>query len=107
MWTASGGANYAGKPRPVVIVQDDAFDLTESVTICGLTTGVTEALIFRLAIEPTVGNGLKAESRLMVDKITTVSRSKLGKRLGELDSAQMVQINRAIAVFLGLTGSAR
>ena len=40
--TVAGGKDYAGKPRPVVIVQDDRFDATNSITICAFTTDATE-----------------------------------------------------------------
>jgi len=74
IWTVSGGADYAGKPRPAVIVQDDHFD-TDSVTLCPFTTDPTDAPLFRLLIEPGPGNGLDVPSRIMVDKVTTVRRS--------------------------------
>src|SRR5881392_1492655 len=102
IWTAAGGKDYAGKPRPVVIVQDDRFDATDSVTLCAFTTDPTEAPLFRLAIDPAAENGLDAPSRLMVDKITTVARSKLGRRIGRLADTDMLRLNRAIVVFLGL-----
>lgn len=101
IWTLSG-RGYAGKPRPAVIVQDDRFDATASVTICAFTTDATEAPLFRLTIEPDGHNGLRQTSRLMVDKITTVSKSRLGERVGRLPSPELVRLNRAIAVFLGL-----
>ena len=104
VWTASGGPGYAGKPRPVVIVQDDRFDATDSVTVCGFTTDPTEAPLFRLPIDPAAENGLDASSRLMVDKITTVARDKLGRRIGRLADTDMLRLNRAIVVFLGLAG---
>jgi mRNA interferase MazF len=99
---AAAGSGYAGKPRPVVIVQDDRFDGTNSVTICTMTTDPTEAPLFRLAIEPDQVNGLPEPSSLMVDKITTVPRSKLGEWIGRLDDGDMVRLNRAVLVFLGL-----
>jgi mRNA interferase MazF len=68
VWTAAGGKDYAGKPRPVVIVQSDAFDATESVTVCGLTTNPTEAPLARPVIEPNETNGLEVTCRLMADK---------------------------------------
>lgn len=72
IWTVSGGKDYAVKPHPVVILQDDGFDATNSVTVCAFTTDPTEAPLFRLAIEPNERNGLCAPCRLMVDKITAV-----------------------------------
>lgn len=101
VWTVSG-AGYAGKPRPAVILQDDSFDATASVTICVFTTDNTDAPLFRLLVEPTDGNGLLSTCRLMADKVTTVDKSKLGKRIGRLDDADIVRLNRAILVFLGL-----
>ena len=85
IWTVGGGRDYAGKPRPVVIVQDDSFDATNSITICAFTTDETEAPLFRLPVEPNDRNGLLATSRLMVDKITTVPKSKVGAQIGRLD----------------------
>jgi len=107
IWTIAGGADYAGKPRPAVVVQDDAFDATASLTICAFTTDPTEAPLFRVPIEPSERNGLQQLSRLMIDKITTVPKTKVGSRVGSLDDEDLVRLNRAIMVFLGLAGSAK
>lgn len=107
IWTVSGGPGCAGKPRPVVIVQDDNFDATASITICAFTTDATEAPLFRLPVTPHAGNGLRSPCRLMVDKLTTVPKSKLGERIGQLGDEDMVRLNRAIAMFLGLAASSR
>src|SRR3954451_2086112 len=107
VWTVAGGKDYAGKPRPVVIVQDDAFDATGSITICAFTTDQTEAPLFRLPIEPNERNGLRSASRLMVDKITTVPKSKIGARIGRLDDEDILRMNQAMLVFLGLSISPR
>ena len=104
IWTVAGGKDYAGKPRPVVILQDDRFDRTDSVTVCAFTTDLTEAPLFRLVIKPSEGNGLRAVSRLMVDKITTVPRTKIGDYVGRLADQDMVRVNRAVLVFLGVAG---
>lgn len=101
VWTVSGGG-YTGKPRPAVIIQDDRFDATASVTICAFTSDPTDAPLFRLPIDPSDRNGLRSISRLMVDKITTVARDKLGERIGRLDDDDMVRLNRAVLVFVGL-----
>lgn len=104
IWTAAAGTGYVGKPRPVAIVQDDRFDGTDSVTVCAFTTDPTEAPLFRLRIDPDDANGLREPCSLMVDKITTVSRSKLGERVGRLSDEELVRLGRAILVFLGLAG---
>jgi mRNA interferase MazF len=107
VWTVAGGKDYAGKPRPVVVVQDDSFDGTDSITVCAFTTDETQAPLFRLLIEPNARNGLRAASRLMVDKITTVPKSEVCDRVGRLDDEDMVRLNLAMMVFLGLTVSPR
>lgn len=105
IWTVAGGTDYSGKPPPAVIVQDDRFD-TDSVTICLFTTDPTEAPLFRLSIAPSPTNGLHEASQLMVDKLATVRRSRLGSQLGVLDDADIVRLNRAVVVFLGIATSA-
>jgi mRNA interferase MazF len=104
IWTAAAGSGYVGKPRPVVIVQDDRFDGTASVSVCAFTTDPTDAPLLRLAIEADEVSGIREASRLMVDKITTVPRSKLGERIGRLRDEDVVRLDRAILVFLGIAG---
>jgi len=103
VWTVSG-AGYAGKPRPAVIVQDDLFEATASVTICVFTTDPTDAPLLRIRVEPHPENGLRVPSTLMVDKITTVPRTRLGARLGSVSQGTMERLNRALFVFLGIAG---
>jgi mRNA interferase MazF len=105
IWTVSAGTGYAGKPRPAVILQDDRFDATDSVTICAFTTDPTDAPLFRLLVEPNETNGLRAACRLMVDKITTVPKAKLGMRVGRLGDEDILRLNRAALVFLGMAGA--
>ena len=107
IWTVAGGRDYAGKPHPVAIVQDDRFDATDSITICAFTTDETAAPLFRLPVEPNERNGLRAACRLMVDKITTVPKSKVGAHVGRLDDEDILRLNQAILVFLGLAVSPR
>ena len=104
VWTTAGGSDYAGKPRPVVIVQSDTFSPTQSVTICPLTSDMTDAPLARPLIEPDGQNGLRLPSRLMIDKLTTVPRSKLGRRVGALQLKDIYGMDRGVAAFLGLDG---
>jgi mRNA interferase MazF len=104
IWTVSGAKDYAAKPRPAVIIQDDRFDTTDSLTICGFTTDPTDAPLVRLLIQPTADNGLRSASRIMVDKITSVPRAKIGSRIGRLADEDIVRLNRAILVFIGIAG---
>lgn len=104
VWTVAGGTDYASKPRPAAVLQDDAFDATASITICPFTTHLVDAPLMRLPIEPSEGNGLRAPCQLMIDKMTTVSKKKLERRVGRLSDEDIVRVNRAVLVFLGLTG---
>ena len=104
VWTVAGGPDYAGKPRPAVILQDQRFEMIESVTIIPFTADLADAALFRLRFQPDTSNGLRAPSDLMVDKITTVPLTKMGHRIGELGVEDVRRINRAIVVFLGLAG---
>jgi mRNA interferase MazF len=105
--TISGAKGYAGKPRPAVIVQDDSFDGTNSITVCAFTTDDTDAPLFRLPVKPNERNGLHAACRLMVDKINTVPKTKVGERVGRLDDTDILRLNQAVLVFLGLAVSPR
>ena len=91
IWTVAGSRDYAGKPRPVVILQDDRFDATASITACAFTTDPTDAPLFRLLIEPNANNGLRSPCRLMVDKITTVPKSKIGTLIGRVDDTDILR----------------
>lgn len=102
IWTVAGGKDYAGKSRPAVILQDDRFDATDSITVCAFTTNAADAPLFRLLVEPSERNGLRSPCRLMVDKITTVPKGKIGQRLGRLADEDVVRLNRAVLVFLGM-----
>jgi mRNA interferase MazF len=106
VWTVAGGPDYAGKPRPAVILQDNAFDATASITVCPFTSQVTLAPLLRVAVEPSELNGLRITSQLMIDKVTTVSKVKLERRIGRLSNEDVVRLNRAIMVFLGLASQA-
>lgn len=102
VYTAAVRGAYTGKPRPVAIVQDDRFDATASVTVCPLTTNPVEAPLTRISVEPSPLNGLDRPCRLMVDKVTTMPRRNLQDQLGRLLAEDVVRLNRALVVFLGL-----
>jgi mRNA interferase MazF len=107
IWTVAGGKDYTGKPRRVVIVQDDSFGATDPIAICAFTTDDTEVPLFRLPVQPNERNGLRATCRPMVAKITTVPKTKVGARLGRLDDEDIPRLNQAVLVFLGLAVSPR
>lgn len=101
LWTVSGGT-YAQKPRPALIIQDDLFAESESITLLPLTSHLVDAPLLRLTLEPGQLKGLDRASQIMVDKLTTVRRANLGQRVGRIDSETMVAVEQSLAVFLGL-----
>lgn len=98
--TVAGGVD-ASKPRPALVLQDDRFDATDSLTVCPFTTLDLDAPLIRVRVEARADNGLDQDSFLMVEKITTVRRSNAHNVLGRLDSSTMVELERRLLVFLG------
>lgn len=90
-----------GEPRPAVVVQADFFSEHPSLTILPVTSELRTAPLFRIMVEPTEGNNLKKRSQVMVDKVQTVAREKIGPTFGRLDDTSMLAVNRALAVWLG------
>ncbi len=91
-----------GKPRPALIVQDDAFRALPSVTVLPLTSDLRNSRLLRITVEPSQGNGLKTQSQIMVDKVATITRPKVGRAIGRLDRITMDQVDTALAQFFGL-----
>ncbi len=90
-----------GKPRPALVIQADQFSATASLTVALITTSLVDAPLMRLTLEPTSENGLRKISQVMIDKVMTVRREKLGSPFGRLDNNTMLAINRGLALFLG------
>ncbi len=101
LWTAAGGQHCADMPRPVLVVQDDRFDATDSITICPLTSDPTEIPLLRIGLGSESGRGLAKPSSIMVDKLTTMPRSKLSERIGDVSDSVMLVLSRTLVVFLG------
>lgn len=91
-----------GKPRPALVVQSDLFAEHPSVTILPVTSELRDTPLFRVLIEPTETNGLRKSSQVMVDKVQTISREKLGELFGRVTEEDMLAVSRALAVFLGV-----
>jgi mRNA interferase MazF len=100
--TVAAAGDY-GKPRPAVIVQTDALPAGHaSVIVCQMTSELSEAPDFRVSIEPTERNGLRARSQVMADKPVTIRRQRIGRRLGRLDEQDLARLNIALAFTMGL-----
>ena len=105
LWTLAAGGDYGRKPRPSLIVQSDIFEKLDSVVVCPLTS-FAAGVRTRPPLEAASENGLKGRSFVMVDKIMTVRRERLGRRIGTLSDADLARVEEALVFFLGLgTGS--
>ena len=92
-----------GKPQPALIVQADVFnEAHSSVTLVPVTSTLVDAPLFRLTVEPSPGNGLRSLSQIMVDKITTVSRARIGQTIGHLEDDTLLRVSRAMALWIGI-----
>ena len=91
-----------GKPRPALVIQSDRFDEQATVTILPVTGTLIAAPLFRITVRPSTGNGLQKPSQVMVDKAMTVKRDKLGQSIGRIEADAMVDVERSLAVFLGI-----
>ena len=102
LWTAAGGSDFLSKPRPVLIVHSDEHASVDSSTVCLLSSEVSEASVIRPQIEPSGENGLLVRSVVRGDTITTVSSTRLGRRIGRVSTNDMARVERAMIHFLGL-----
>ena len=93
-----------GKPRPALVIQSDLYAGTETVVVLLLSSTLVEAGLGRITVAPTNGNGLHAPSQVMIDKPFAVPRRKFGSVFGRLEDTRLVEVNRALAVFLGIAG---
>ncbi len=91
-----------GKPRPALIVQSDLFDEHPSVTVLPVTSELRETPLFRIRMLPTAANGLQKPSDIMVDKVQSVPRERIGEVFGHASAEQMLEVSRSLAVFLGV-----
>lgn len=92
-----------GKPRPAVVLQSDLFNPTHaSVTVCPVTSHLTDAPLFRVPLKPTPGNGLKTESQAMTDKLVTLRAERISRVVGHLAEPDLGKIDSALALWLGL-----
>lgn len=91
-----------GKPRPALVIQADLFSEHGSVTVLPVTSSLVEAPLLRVMANPSPGNGLQQPSQIMVDKAVTVRRDKLGRAFGCTEAETLLEVERCLAVFLGI-----
>lgn len=91
-----------GKPRPALVIQADHFDEHATVTVLAVTSTLVAAPLLRITVQPDAGNGLQKPSQVMVDKIMAMKRDKLGPTFGRINADALVEVERCLAVFLGI-----
>ena len=91
-----------GKPRPALVIQANQFSEHSSATVLPITSTIIAAPLLRVTVHPSAENGLRKPSQVMVDKAMTVKRDKLGQAFGHIDADTLVQVERCLAVFLGI-----
>jgi mRNA interferase MazF len=91
-----------GKPRPALVIQSNLFAEHPSVTVLPLTSDLRETPIFRVRVLPDLANGLRVPSDVMIDKLHTVTRDKIRETFGFIGGEQLIEIERAVAVWLGI-----
>ena len=91
-----------GKPRPALVIQADPFGEHTTVTVLPVTSTLVAAPLLRITVQPNVENGLQKPSQVMLDKTMTVKRDKIGQAFGRIDVDAMVEVERCLAVFLGI-----
>ena len=91
-----------GKPRPALVVQANQFSEHNSVTVLPVTSTLVPAPLLRVTLQPSAENGLQRPSQVMVDKAMTVKRDKLSPAFGRIDADALVEVERCLAVFLGI-----
>lgn len=91
-----------GKPRPALVIQSSLFDEHTTTTVLPITSATVDAPLLRVSVSPSDANGLSKLSQIMIDKATTVLRDKVGPAFGRIDDSTMIEVDRRLAVFLGI-----
>jgi mRNA interferase MazF len=91
-----------GKPRPALVIQADPFAEHATVTVLLVSSALVEAPLLRVTVAPDPANGLRQPSQIMIDKAMTATRAGIGEAFGRLQADAMLEVERRLAVFLGI-----
>jgi mRNA interferase MazF len=97
---AGGAGRLSSKPRPALIVASELFADLDFVTTVLLTTQPVESPT-RVPTSATE-TGLVQDSYAMTDKLHTIPRANLGQRCGKVSTVTMLDVERAILVYLDI-----
>jgi mRNA interferase MazF len=103
IWSFLGRGDFSGKPRPGLIVQSDLFNGRHpSVTVCPISTAMTDDRMYRVGLQPDPSNNLNRYSEVEVDKVQAVWLSRLGRKIGLASDEQMQAVDDALRLWLDL-----
>jgi len=91
-----------GKPRPALVIQSPLFAKHTSVTVLPITSTLVDAPLLRVTVQASASNGLEKTSQIMIDKAMTLKREKIGSVLGRVNADELTQVERGLAIFLGI-----
>jgi mRNA interferase MazF len=100
LFTVSLPVDY-GKPRPALVIQNDLLNELDSLVLCPVSSDLRTA-DFRVTVEPSAENGLRQTSQVMVDKLSTLPRHKVGETFGRLEIEKMRAVDRAMMLVIGV-----
>lgn len=92
-----------GQPRPALIIQSDSFAGLATVTVLLVTSAIVDAPLLRITIRPDTMNNLRKTSQIMIDRVMTIKNEKVGIQFGKLDPNTMVEVERHLSIYLGIT----
>lgn len=100
---ADGRGDFAGKPRPALIVQAEGYaDAFPTITLCPLTSRLADGIWFRVPVAAGGATGLTVPSNVQIDKMQSVRRTRIGGRIGRIDDATSRLVDAALRRWLGL-----
>ena len=85
-----------GKTRPALVLQNDlANQSSPTVTVVPISSSIQRIYPFQVRI-PAGEGGLSEDSKALCEQIRTVSRQRLGDRLGELPMDRLHEVRKAL-----------
>ena len=99
---AATGSGYGGKPRPYVVIQAESY-VPPTIILVGCSSPEDRPIGVRPRLPPTADNGLDKFSEVMVDIPVTVKREQIHQVVGELNEAEMAEVDGALMLILGLS----
>ncbi len=102
IYTAATGSGYGGKPRPVLIMQNNAYGDMPHYIVAFIASRTVNAPSYRISVEPSEKNGLKQLSEIQPDMMMTVRWNQFGVFCGTLEDSLMKAVEQATLELLGL-----